>query len=333
MRAVICRSFGSYRDLVVEEAPPPPGPGPGQVKIAVAAAGLNFADLLMVAGSYQEKPPLPFSPGLELAGRVVACGPGVTRVEPGDRVLATVDHGAFAEEALARESDVHRLPDGMDDVTAAGFAIAYGTALGALRWRAELKPGETVLIHGAGGGVGLAAVEVAKALGATVIATAGGAEKLRLAQAHGADHLIDYRTEPLRERVKEICGAHGAGGGVDVVYDPVGGEVFDQSLRCTGWSGRLVVVGFACGTVPQVPANILLVKNLAVLGLYWGSYRRHRPDLVADGFAELFAWYQEGRLRPLISRSFDLADVAAALDLLKTRRATGKMVLTTARAS
>lgn len=329
MRAVLCRSFGSYRDLAVEDAAPLPAPAPGQVKIAVAAAGLNYADLLMVAGSYQEKPPLPFSPGLELAGRVVACGPGVTRVAPGDRVLATVDYGAFAEEALARESDVHRLPASMDDATAAGFAIAYGTALGALSWRAGLKPGETVLIHGAGGGVGLAAVEVAKAMGATVIASAGDADKLQLARVHGADHLIDYRAEPLRERVKEICAARGAGSGVDVVYDPVGGEVFEQSLRCTGWSGRLVVVGFASGGVPQIPANILLVKNLTVLGLYWGSYRRHRPDLVADGFRELFAWHEQGRLKPLISRSFDLAEVAAALDLLKTRRATGKMVLTT----
>lgn len=327
MRAVLCKAFGNYRDLVVEDAPPLPAPGPNQVKIAVAAAGLNFADLLMIGGTYQEKPPLPFSPGLELAGRVIACGPGVTRVAPGDRVMATVDHGAFAEEALARENDVHVLPDGMDDATAAGFPIAYGTAYGALRWRADLKPGETALIHGAGGGVGLAAVEVAKAMGATVIATAGGPEKLAIARAHGADHLVDYKSDALRERVKEICAALGRGG-VDVVFDPVGGDVFDQSLRCTGWSGRLVVIGFASGTVPQVPANILLVKNLSVLGLYWGSYRRHRPELVAAGFAELFAWYRAGKLKPLVSRRFDLAQAADALDLLKTRRSTGKVVLT-----
>jgi NADPH2:quinone reductase len=293
------------------------------VKIAVRAAGLNFADLLMIGGTYQEKPPLPFSPGLELAGTVLACGPGVTRVAPGDRVMATVDNGAFAAEALARETDVHRLPDGIDDATAAGFPIAYGTAYGALKWRADLQPGETVLVHGAGGGVGLAAVEVAKAMGATVIATAGDAQKLAIAKAHGADHLIDYRTETLRTRVKEICGA----GGVDVVYDPVGGDVFDQSLRCTSWSGRLVVIGFASGTVPQVPANILRVKNLSVLGLYWGSYRRHRPDLVAAGFEELVAWHQAGKLKPLVSQLFDLAEAPAALELLKTRRSTGKVVL------
>src|SRR5690606_18104057 len=204
--------------------------------VAVGAAGLNFADLLMIGGSYQEKPALPFVPGLEAAGTVLACGPGVTRVAPGDRVLALVDHGAFAEQALAREADVHPLPPGMDEVTAAGFAIAYGTAHGALRWRADLKHGETVLVHGAGGGVGLAAVEVAKAMGATVIATAGDAGKLAIARAHGADHLIDYRTEALRGRVKEICARSNGSDGVDVVYDPVGGEVFDQSLRCAAWS-------------------------------------------------------------------------------------------------
>ena len=325
MRAVLCKEFGDHRNLVVEEVAPLPDPGPGQVKIAVKAAGLNFADLLMVGGSYQEKPALPFSPGLEAAGTVIAVGPGVARVKPGDRVMATVDHGAFAEQALARESDVHKLPDGIDDVTAAGFAIAYGTAQGALRWRADVKPGETVLIHGAGGGVGLAAVEVAKAMGGIVIATAGDAGKLAIAKGHGADHLIDYKTETLRTRIKEICN----GGGVDVVYDPVGGEVFDQSLRCANWSGRLVVIGFASGTVPQIPANYLLVKNLSVFGLYWGSYRKHRPDLVAEGFAELFAWHRDGLLKPHVSETLDLAQAAEALDLIKTRRSTGKVVLTT----
>lgn len=329
MRAVRCKAYGSHRDLAVEEVPAPPDPGPGEVKIRVRAAGLNFADLLMIDGSYQEKPTLPFSPGLEAAGEVIAVGPGVASVAPGLRVMALLDHGAFAEQALVRAADLHVLPDSIDDVTAAGFAIAYGTAYGALRWRAELRSGERVLIHGAGGGVGLAAVEVAKAIGATVIATAGDADKLAIAARHGADHLIDYKTEALRGRIKEICG----GGGVDVVYDPVGGTVFDQSLRCMNWSGRMVVIGFASGTVPQVPANILLVKNLGVLGLYWGSYRRHRPDLVAASFAEMFAWHAEGRLKPHVSHRLDLAEAAAALDLLKTRRSTGKVVLTLAGAA
>ena len=327
MRAVLCREFGSYEKLVVADVPAPPDPGPGQVKLRVRAAGLNFADLLMIGGTYQEKPALPFSPGLEAAGEVMAVGPGVTRLAPGDRVLALLDQGGFAEQALAREADVHKLPAGLDDATAAGFAIAYGTAHGALRWRADVKPGETVLIHGAGGGVGLAAVEVAKAMGATVIATAGDAGKLAIAREHGADHLIDYKTEGLRGRVKAICDGLGKGG-VDVVYDPVGGEVFDQSLRCMSWCGRLVLIGFASGSVPQIPANILLVKNLTVLGLYWGSYRRHRPDLLAEAFAELFAWHQAGRLRPHISHSLDLDRAREALDLIKTRRSTGKVVLT-----
>lgn len=327
MRAVLCREFGSHENLVVEEVPAPPDPGPGQVKLRLRAAGLNFADLLMVGGTYQEKPALPFSPGLEAAGQVIAVGPGVTRVAPGDRVLALLDHGGFAEQALARETDVHKLPDGLDDATAAGFAIAYGTAHGALRWRAGLEPGEAVLIHGAGGGVGLAAVEVAKAMGATVIATAGDTGKLAIAREHGADYLIDYKAEALRGRVKAICDGLGKTG-VEVVYDPVGGEVFDQSLRCMSWCGRLVLIGFASGSVPQIPANILLVKNLTVLGLYWGSYRRHRPDLIAGAFAELFAWHEAGKLRPHISHSLDLDRAREALDLIKTRRSTGKVVLT-----
>lgn len=328
MRAVLCKTLGSHRDLVVAEVAPPPDPGPGQVKLRLRAAGLNFADLLMIGGSYQEKPALPFSPGLEAAGEVIAVGPGVTRVAPGDRVLALLDHGGFAEQALARASDLAVLPDGLDDATAAGFAIAYGTAHGALRWRADLQPGETVLIHGAGGGVGLAAVEVAKAIGATVIATAGGQDKLAIARDHGADHLIDYRTEPLRARIREICAGAQRGDGVDVVYDPVGGEVFEQSLRCTNWSGRLVLIGFASGTVPQIPANILLVKNLTVLGFYWGSYRKHRPDMLPQAFAELFAWHGAGRLSPHISHSLPLDQAVEALDLIKTRRSTGKVVLT-----
>lgn len=327
MRAVLCRAHGSHHDLALEEVPPPPDPGPGEIKIRVRAAGLNFADLLMIGGSYQEKPALPFIPGLEAAGEVIAVGPGVAGLEPGGRVMALLDHGAFAEQALVRASDAHPIPDSIEDATAAGFAIAYGTAYGALAWRAALQPGESVLIHGAGGGVGLAAVEVAKAMGATVIATAGDAEKLSVAAAHGADHLIDYRTEALRERVRAICAAAGGKAGVDVVYDPVGGAVFDQSLRCLDWSGRLVVVGFASGDVPQAPANILLVKNLAVLGLYWGSYRRHRPDLVADSFRAMFAWLAAGRLRPHVSHRFNLAEAAAALDLIKNRRSTGKVVL------
>jgi NADPH2:quinone reductase len=322
MRALLCRSIGTIDDLVVGDVAPPAAPGPGDVLVEVAAAGVNFADILMVTGRYQEKPPLPFSPGLEAAGIVRACGPGVGGVKAGDRVMALVDRGAFAAQLLAKESDVFVIPQRMDFATAAGFAIAYGTAHGALRWRADLKPGEILLVHGAAGGVGLTAVEVGKAMGATVIATAGDADKLAIARAHGADHLLDYRNEDIRERVKAICG------GVDVVFDPVGGSAFDASLRCVNWGARLVVVGFAGGDVPQIPANILLVKNIAALGFYWGSYRKQRPELVAAQFRELFQWWQDGRLRPRVSQRFDLADGVKALALLRDRKATGKVVLT-----
>ncbi|HTO85138.1 MAG TPA: NADPH:quinone oxidoreductase family protein [Methylomirabilota bacterium] len=324
MRALLCQSFGTIDELAIADVAPPAAPASGEVLVEVAAAGVNFADILMVTGRYQEKSPLPFTPGLEAAGIVRACGSGVSRVKPGDRVIALVDRGAFAAALLARESDVLVMPERMDFATAAGFAIAYGTAHGALRWRADMQPGEVLLVHGAAGGVGLTAVEVGKAMGATVIATAGDADKLAIARSHGADHLIDYRKEDIRERVKAIC----RGGGADVVFDPVGGTAFEASLRCVNWGARLVVVGFAGGDVPQIPANILLVKNIAALGFYWGSYRKQRPELVAEQARELFGWWQEGRLRPRVSERFDLADAGKALALLRDRKATGKVVLT-----
>ncbi len=322
MRAVLCSAFGKTDNLSVGEIDTPAA-RPGEVAIDVAAAGVNFADTLMIAGQYQEKPALPFTPGLEVAGTVRACGDGVTRVKPGDRVLALLDRGGYAEQAVARESDLFLLPDGMDFAVAAGFAIAYGTSHGALRWRAGLQPGEVLLVHGAAGGVGLTAVEIGKALGATVIATAGDRDKLAIAAAHGADHLIDYRSENIRDRVKAICG------GADVVYDPVGGSAFEASLRCVNWGARLVVVGFAGGEVPQIPANILLVKNIAALGFYWGSYRRQRPDMLSGQFAELFGWWRQEKLRPHVSQRLDLAEAPRALALLRDRKSTGKVVLTT----
>ena len=324
MRAVLCHAWGGPEKLSLADVPAPE-PGTGEVLIAVAAAGVNFADSLIIAGQYQEKPPFPFAPGLEAAGRVLAVGTGVSRVKPGDRVLALTDWGAFAEQVVARESDVFALPDGMDFAEAAGFPITYGTAHGALRWHAGLRPEETLLVHGAAGGVGLAAVEAGKAIGARVIATAGGAEKLAIAQAHGADDLIDYRSEDIRERVKAMTDGRGA----DVVFDPVGGDVFDASLRCTAWGGRILVIGFAAGRVPQIPANILLVKNLAAVGFYWGSYRSQAPDLVAEEFAQLFAWFEAGKLKPHVSHRLDLAEGAEAMALLGQRRSTGKVVLTT----
>ena len=331
MRAVLCHEFGPADDLVVGDASLP-DLKPDEVRIALHAAGVNFADTLMIVGKYQEKRPFPFSPGLEGAGVVEAIGsevpgPEAGGVSIGQRVLCLTDHGAFADTAITKASDVHPIPDSMDFATAAGFPITYGTAHGALTWQANMQPGETLLVHGAAGGVGLAAVEVGKALGATVIATAGGADKLAVAQKHGADHLIDYRNEDIRARVKELTGGRGA----DVVFDPVGGDVFDATLRCTAWSGRIVIIGFAGGRVPQIPANHLLVKNIAVLGFYWGSYRKHAPDLVRAEFAELLQWFEAGKLSPLVSHQYDLSETAAAMELLTTRKSTGKVVLTTGR--
>jgi NADPH2:quinone reductase len=331
MRALQCATLGKPSDLKLVELPDLPSPKAGEIKVAVAAAGLNFADTLMISGQYQQKPDLPFVPGLELAGTVIEVGPsddrGTARLKVGDKIVAAVDHGAFASQAIVRASDAAPVPAGMDLVTAGGFVIAYGTSHGALVWKARLQKGEILLVHGAAGGVGLTAVEIGKALGATVIATAGGAEKCAVAKAHGADWTIDYKTENLRDRVKAICGELGRDG-VDVVYDPVGGEIFETSLRCVAWGARMLVVGFAAGQVQKIPANILLVKNVDAMGFYWGSYRRHRPDMIAQCFAELGLFHAAGQLQPHISHRFDLAEFAQAFDLLVTRKSTGKIVLT-----
>lgn len=324
MRAIICDRFGDVANLQLADVASPVLSGEHDLVIDVVAAGVNFADTLMIGGTYQEKPTLPFTPGLELAGTVRSCGRSVRRARPGDRVLAIVGRGAFAEQVVAQEEDVFPIPAEMDFVIAAGFAVAYGTSHGALRWRAELRPGEMLLVHGAAGGVGLTAVEIGKAMGATVIATAGEDEKLKIAAEHGADHLINYKTESIRDRVKEIC----HGGGADVVYDPVGGAAFDASLRAVNWGARLILVGFASGHVPQVPGNILLVKNISAHGFYWGSYRKRRPELLEAEFRELFQWWREGKLRPHISHRLKLAEAGTALRLLLQRRSTGKVVLT-----
>lgn len=322
MRAVLCKSFGG--GLVVEEVARPK-PAPGAVLIEVHAAGVNFADTLIVEGKYQEKPALPFTPGAEVAGVVAELGEGVTTLKRGERVLATVGWGGYAEFIAAPAESVTRIPDRMEFTVAAGFPLAYGTSHGALEWKARLQPGETLLVHGAAGGVGLTAVEIGKTMGATVIATASSAEKLAIAKAHGADHLIDYATENFRERVKEITEGRGA----DVIYDPVGGEVFEQSLRCIAWGGRILVIGFASGKIPQIPANILLVKNCDAIGYYWGSYRKHRPELVRQSYEKLLGWFEAGKLEPHVSHRLPLEDAGRALELLKTRAATGKVVLTT----
>lgn len=322
MRSILTRELAGTAGLELVELPAPE-PGACHVRISVEAAGVNFADALMLEGRYQDMPSLPFVPGLEVAGRVDAVGVGVCDIEPGRRVLALVDHGGFAEQVVARADDVITLPEELDTKTAAGFAIAYGTALGALVWRAGLARGEVLLVHGAAGGVGLTAVECGKALGATVIATARGEERAAVAAAHGADHAIDSEAADLVDRIKALTG----GRGVDVVFDPIGGPLFDASLRCIAWEGRIVIIGFASGTVPQIPANILLVKNAAVLGFYWGSYRRHDPERLRAGFRQLFDWYRIGVIRPTVSEVVPLAGTAAAIDRLRRRETTGKLVV------
>ncbi|MBI3709099.1 MAG: NADPH:quinone oxidoreductase family protein [Proteobacteria bacterium] len=303
----------------------PPALAPGTLRLRVTAAGVNFADTLMVKGEYQAKPPFPFSPGLEAAGIVAELAADVSGLRVGQRAIAVLDHGGFAEQVVCPASAIYPIPDSMDLVTAAGFPIAYGTAHIGLVHRAGLRADETLLVLGAAGGVGLTAVEVGKAIGARVIAAARGADKLALARAHGADATIDYAAEPLRDRVLALTDGRGA----DVVFDPVGGDQFDAALRATAWEGRLLIVGFAAGRIPQIPANLLLVKNISAVGLFWGSYRRKQPAIVRDSFAVLMEWWAAGKLRPHVSHRFDLADAARAMELLLSRAATGKIVLAT----
>jgi NADPH2:quinone reductase len=322
MRAVVCRELSGLDGLVVEDRPQPE-PGPGEVRLRVWAAGLNFADSLIIKGQYQDKPALPFVPGMEVAGQIEACGAGVAGFKPGERVLAALAHGGFAEKVTAPASHVVLLPDSVDYVTAAAFPVAYGTAYGALSSAGRLKAGETLVVHGAGGGVGLAAVECGKAFGARVIATARGAAHLEAASEHGADQLVDTAAEDVRARLKELTSGHGA----DVVFDPIGGELFQASLRSIAWEGRIVIIGFASGQIQEIPANLLLLKNAAAIGFYWGSYRGHDPARVHAWFEELLRWQVEGKVRPHVSHVLPIAEVRAALELLLARKSTGKVVL------
>jgi NADPH:quinone reductase len=323
MRAIVCRELSGVGGLELAEMPTPE-PGPGEVRVRVRAAGVNFADSLIIKGQYQDKPALPFVPGMEIAGRVEASGPGVAGFAPGDRVMAALDRGGFAEAAVCSVEDVVRLPDSIDDVTAAGFAIAYGTAYGALGWAGRLRSGETLVVHGAAGGVGLAAVECGRALGARVIATARGEDHLAVVREHGAAATIDTASEDVRARLKALTDGRGA----DVIFDPIGGDIFEASLRSIAWAGRLLVIGFASGQIPQIPANLLLVKNASAVGFYWGSYRRHDPTRVRAAFEELLRWHGEGRIKPLVSEVRPLAQAREALERLLSRKSSGKIVLT-----
>jgi len=298
---------------------PRPEPGPGEVLLRVRACGLNFADTLMIKGEYQERPPLPATPGMEVCGVVEAVGAGVASPAPGTRVACFGGGGGLAEHIVAPAGSCVPVPDGMPDVEVAGFLVAYGTSHVALAYRARLRPGETLAVLGASGGVGLTAVELGALMGAKVIAVARTEEKRAVAKAAGADHVLSDDRD-LRAEMKAL-------GGVDVLYDPVGGAAFDAGLRACNPEARILPIGFASGTVPQIPANILLVKNLSVHGLYWGAYAKLRPRVLTDSFAALFAWYGQGRLRPHVSHVLPLEDANAGLDLLRTREATGKVVI------
>jgi NADPH2:quinone reductase len=296
-----------------------------QVRVSVSAAGVNFPDILMVEGKYQVKPELPFIPGLELAGTVAQCGAGVSHVRPGQRVIAFARRGgAYASEVVLPGGIVTPIPDAMDFVTAAAFPVAYGTAHFALAYRGRLRAGETLLVLGAAGGVGLAAIEVGKLLGARVIAAASSTEKLEIARQHGADEIVNYRSEKLRDRVLELTD----GKGVNVVFDPVGGAAFESCVRCIGWEGRILVVGFASGDIPRVATNLVLVKNFSVVGVVFGEHSARYPDDSRQRLTALLDAWSAGKLTPRVWRTFPLEQAPAALAEISGRRVIGKVVLT-----
>lgn len=300
---------------------PRPTPGPGEIRVRIAACGLNFADLLMIKGAYQDTPEPPFTLGMEVAGTVDALGPGTDGPAPGTRIAVFGGQGGLADYGCFPAARAVPLPDAMSFADAAAFQVAYGTSHVALDHKARLQPGETLLVLGAAGGVGLTAVEIGKQMGARVIACARGADKLAVAQEAGADHLIDAATQEIRDACRAL-------GGVDVVYDPVGGDQFTAALRACNPEARILTIGFASGDVPQIPANHLLVKNITVMGLYWGGYLKFRPEVVTQSMATLFDWYAAGRLRPHVSHILPLEQAAEALDLLRLRKSTGKVVVT-----
>lgn len=322
MKAVVCKAYGPPESLVLEDIPSP-AVGPKEVKVAVHYAGLNFPDTLIIAGTYQFKPPFPFSPGMEVGGTILEVGKDVTNLKVGQRVMATTGHGGFAEEVVAPAEKVYPLPDKVSFEAAAAIPVTYGTTYHALVDRGHLKAGEWLLVHGATGGVGLNAVEMGKMLGAKVIATGGSDEKLAIAKQYGADALVNYSKEKIRDRVKEITG----GAGADVIYDPVGGDAFDESLRCIAWDGRLLVIGFASGRIPEAKANLVLLKSCQVVGVFWGAYAARDPKAARAAFEKVLNWAAEGKLRPHISHTFPLDKVPDAMKTLLARKVIGKAVI------
>ena len=323
MKAVLCKQFGPPESLVVEDVPSPRA-GPGEAVVSMRAASVNFPDVLIIQNKYQVKAPLPFSPGSEMSGVVKEVGEGVSNVKPGDRVMAVTTYGSFAEEVKTEAQRLLPIPQGMDFSSAAAFLLTYGTSDHALRDRGQLEAGETLLVLGAAGGVGVAAIEIGKALGARVIACASSADKLAVCREHGADEAINYADEDLRERIKQITG----GKGVDVVYDAVGGAYTELALRSTAWRGRLLVIGFAAGEIPKIPLNLTLLKGCSIVGVFWGDWARREPQPFGASLRQLGKWYAEGKLKPHVSASFPLERAADALKLMAERKVKGKVVVT-----
>jgi NADPH2:quinone reductase len=324
MKAVLCKEYGLPGKLVIEDIPSPK-PGSGQVVVSVKACGVNFPDTLIIQGKYQFKPELPFSPGGEVAGVIKEIGDGVTRVKPGDRVIAFNTWGGFAEEMVVDADRTIPMPAGMDFIPASAFVLTYGTSYHALKDRADIKAGETLLVLGAAGGVGLAAIQLGKAMGARVIAAASSEAKLKVCRDNGADELINYGSEDLRARVKAIT----AGKGVDVVYDPVGGPYSEPALRDMAWKGRFLVVGFAAGDIPKVPLNLTLLKGCSIVGVFWGAFTKNEPEHNRENNWELMAMYAAGKIKPHIHATYPLERAAEALNEVLNKRVTGKMVLVT----
>ena len=322
MKALVCKEFGPAKNLKVEEMNEPI-PNSDEVCIKVHAAGVNFPDILMVEGKYQVKPAFPFAPGAEAAGEIISIGENITKYKIGQRVIAMTGHGAFAEIVKASEKKLIPLNDNVDFETASILPMVYGTSAHALIQRGKLKKEETLLVHGAAGGVGLAAVEIGKAMGARVIATASTDEKCQVARDHGADETINYSNGQFKEIVKSMTDGKGA----DVIYDPVGGDVFDQSLRCIAWEGRLLVVGFTSGRIPSAPANLALLKSCDIVGVFWGAFVERTPHINLENFEKLYKWIDEGFIKPRISMKVSLENTLDAMQAIADRKIIGKAIV------
>ena len=322
MKAYVCREFGPVESHKVEEIADPRAEA-GQVVVDVKAAGVSFPDVLIVQGKYQFQPPFPFSPGGEIAGIISEVGEGVVDWKVGDRVIAMTGNGGIAEKVVAFEMTLMPLPETMDFKDGAAFPLNYGTTYHALKQRGQLQAGETLLVTGAGGGVGTTAIEIGKAMGARVIAAASTDEKLEIAKNLGADEVINYSDGELKEKVKALTDGLGA----DVIYDPIGGDIFMQCMRCINWKGRVLVIGFASGPIPEVPTNLALLKGCSIVGVFWGRFTGAEPEENSQNFVELFALHAEGKLKPQITKSYSLDDAAEAISSLENRKATGKVVI------